>query len=78
MVAVGGDDVIVFAEDADRADRHRLLAAVLVEEAADLVALLIHHLRPLLEPADQQHLAQPAQSLVAVHDRLGFGLHLRP
>ena len=76
VVAVGGDDIVVLAEDADRADRHRLLAAVLVEEAADLL-VLIEHLRPLLEPADQHHLPQPAQGLVARDDRLGFGLHLR-
>ena len=37
MVAVGGDHVVVLAEHADRTDGHRLLAAVLVEEAADLL-----------------------------------------
>ena len=76
VVAVGGDDVIVVAEHADRTDGHRLLAAVLVEEAADR-PLLVHHLRPLFEPADQQHLSQPSERLVARDQRLGFGLHLR-
>ncbi len=76
MVAVRRDDVVVFTQHADRADRHRLLAAVLVEKAADLVPLLVQHLRPFLEAADQHHLAEPHQGLRAVDDRFGFGLHL--
>ena len=76
MVAVRRDDVIVLTQHADRADRHRLLAAVLVKKTADLVPLLIEHLRPFLEAADQHHLAEPDQGLRAVDDRFGFGLNL--
>ena len=77
VIAIGRDQIVVFPEHADRTDRHGLLPAVLVEEAADLVALLVEHLRPFLEPADQHHLAEPDQGLRPVHDRFGFGLHLR-
>ena len=76
MVAIGGDDVVVFPQDSDRSDRDRFLAAVLMKEAADLVPLLVQHLRAFLEPADQHHLAQPDEGLSAVHDRLRFRLNL--
>jgi hypothetical protein len=76
VVAVGGDDVVVGAQHADRADGHRLLAAVEVAEAADLL-VLVEHRRPLFEPADQQHLPQPIQGLVAGDDRLDVGFGCR-
>ena len=76
MVAIGGDDIVVLSENADRTDRNRFLAAVLMKEAADLVPLLVQHLRAFLEPADQHHLAEPDQGLGAVHDRLRFRLNL--
>ena len=66
VVAVGGDHVIVFAEGADRADGDRFLAAVKVAEAADLL-VLVEHRRSFFEPADQEHLPQPAEGLVAGH-----------
>ena len=77
VVAIGGDHVVIFPEDPDRAHRNRLLAAVLVEESPDLVPFLVEHLRPLLEAADQHHLAEPDQCLGPVDDRFGLGLHLR-
>ena len=70
VVAIRRDHVIIVAEHPDRADSDRFLSAVLVKEAADLVALLIQHLRPLLEAADQHHLPQPDQGLL----RLTIGL----
>jgi hypothetical protein len=76
VIAIRRDDVVIFAQHTDRADGDRLLTAVLVKEAADLVPLLVEHLRPFLEAADQHHLAQPDQSLRAVNDRFGFSLNL--
>ena len=76
MVAIRRYNVVIFSQDADRPHRDGLLPAVLVEEAADLVPLLVKHLGPFLEPADQHHLAKPDQGLRPVHDRLCFGLRL--
>jgi hypothetical protein len=76
VIAIGRDHVIVFPEHADRAHGDRFLTAVLMEEPPDLVPALIHHLRPLLEPPDQHHLAEPQEGLAAVDGRLGFSLHL--
>ncbi len=76
VIAVCRDHIIGVAQRADRAYGDRFLSAVLMKEAADLVPLLIHHLRPLLEAADQHHLAKPVQGLFPADDRLGGGLHL--
>src|SRR5262249_8145567 len=76
VVAVGGDDVVILAEDADRTDGDRFLSTVEVAEPAD-GPLLVEHRRAFFEPSDQEHLAQPAQGLVAGDDRLGLGLCLR-
>src|SRR5262249_5067235 len=67
MVAIGRDDIIALAQYADRPDRDGLLAAVLVKEASDL-PLLIEHLGPLLEAANQHHLPQPEQGLRPIDD----------
>ena len=77
VVAIGRDHIVVLPEDPDRAHRDRLLAAVLVEEPADLVSFLVEHLRPFLEAADQHHLTEPNQRLGPVDDRFSLGLHLR-
>ncbi len=42
VVAVGGDDVVVLAQDADRTDGDGFLSAVEVAEAADLLVLVEH------------------------------------
>jgi hypothetical protein len=76
VVAIGGDHIVLFPEDPDRAHRDWLLAAVLVEESPDLVSS-VQLLRPILEAADQHHLAKPDQCLGPVDDQFGLGLHLR-
>ena len=70
VVAIGGDDVVVLAEDADRTDGDRLLSAIEVAEAADLAAHLVELVRLLLESADQQHLPKPADRLILRDHRL--------
>ena len=54
VVAVGGDEVVVGPKEAHRRHRHRLLADVQVEEAADL-ALHVDLGAALLEPPDEEH-----------------------
>ena len=55
MVAVGGDDVVVRAQEGAAADGDRLLADVKVQKAADLLCL-VGAQAALLEPADPDHL----------------------
>ncbi len=56
VVAIGSDDVVVFAHDGDAADGDGLLADVKVEEAANF-ALLITAEAALFEAADAHHVA---------------------
>ena len=55
VIAVGGDDVIVFTEQRNSAHSHRFLADVEVEETAHFTALIMLE-RELLESADADHL----------------------
>ena len=57
VLAVGGDRVVVRAERRGRADRHRLLADVEMEESADLPER-VRLGGLLLEAADQEHVGQ--------------------
>ena len=54
VVAVGGDEVVVGAQEAHRPDPHRFLSDVEVEEAADL-PLDVELGAALLEAADEEH-----------------------
>ena len=76
VIAIGGDHIVVFSENADRTDRNRLLSAIEVTETADFL-ILVKHGRPLFKAADQQHLPEPSQSLISRDLRLGLGLRLR-
>ena len=76
VVAISCDHIISLTQGPDRAHRNRFLAAVLMEEPADLVPLLIQHLRALFEAADEHHHSKPFQGLVSTDDGLRGGLHL--
>ena len=64
VVAVGGDDLVALLDRHLHADHHGLLADVEVAEAADQ-AHAVELRRPLLEAADQQHLAIGEKLLLA-------------
>jgi len=55
VIAIGGDGVVVLAEQGLRADDDRFLADVEMEEAADLAGVVGEEAR-LLELADARHL----------------------
>jgi hypothetical protein len=54
VIAVGGDDVVIFAEEGNRADGHRFLANVEVQETCDIAAMVLLQ-GDLLKPADACH-----------------------
>jgi hypothetical protein len=56
--AVRGDEVVLVAQRARRADDRRLLADREVQESADL-RLRVHLARALLEAADEHHRREP-------------------
>ena len=68
MLAIGGDDRIVRGEGLHRSDRHRFLADVEMEEAADLSeAVELDGL--LLETADPEHLMQELLRVITSRQR---------
>ena len=71
VLAVGGDDVVVGLQRRDRADRHRLLADIKVQEAADL-AQRVGLGQRLLHAADRQHLVVVAGELGLVRGARGL------
>ncbi len=71
VVAVGGDEVVVGAQQAHRPHRHRLLADVQVEEAADL-PLHVDLGATLLEAPDEEHGPVLRERLVFRHSVPGF------
>ena len=73
VVAVGGDDVVVGAQQAHRAHAHRFLPDVEVEEAADL-PFHVELRAALLETADEQHLLVQREGFVPVHGRLKLSI----
>src|SRR5690606_29341442 len=72
--AVGGDDVVIVAEDAYRAGGHSLLPDVQVAEPADL-AERVSLCRALLETALEEHGPQQLEILLAI---AGPGVAGRP
>src|SRR5580704_18037662 len=76
VLAIGRNRVVVGPQGRGRADRHRLLSDVEVEEAADL-AEGVHLGRLLLEAPDQRHLRQQPPRQLRVEPGLGgCGLRL--
>ena len=72
VVAIAGDDLVARLLDRLHADRDGFLADVEVAEAADQ-AHAVELARPLLEPADEQHLAIEAEQLRPCRSRLVSG-----
>ena len=60
MIAIGGDDVVVFGEQGDGADRDGFLACIEMEKAAHFPELVVFQ-RGLLEAADAIHVPQEPQ-----------------
>jgi hypothetical protein len=66
VIAVGGDDGVLVADIGLHADHDRFLADIEMAEAADQ-AHAVELARPLLEAADQQHVAVMRLELVGAH-----------
>ncbi len=65
VIAVGGDDVVIFADRCDPADRDGFLPYVEVTEAADL-ADLVHFGTTLFESAAEDHPSEHLDQRVAI------------
>ena len=72
MVAVGGDDMVVFAKKGNGAYRHRLLADVEVQEAAH-GSLVVIFQRNLLEAPDTKHLPENPHFFIRGEVGIDFG-----
>ena len=74
MLAVGGEDVVILVQPGRRSDRHRLLAAVKVQEAGDVPFGVLLGAR-LLELPGQDHLLVQFQKFLIRQNRPQSGFH---